>query len=168
MNQALLTPETVQNCIMPDLDDFDLNILRALQRDARLTSEAIGSSVGLSATAVQRRIKRLREIGAIAKEIAVLDPAMVGRPLTIVVQVSVERRRPDVVESFMKAVRAVPEVQQCYYVTGEYDFVLIFTCTDMAEYERLVQRLFVADENIHRFQTSVAIAAVKVGLEVPI
>jgi Lrp/AsnC family leucine-responsive transcriptional regulator len=153
---------------MSDLDDFDLKILRRLQRDARLTSDAIGSDVGLSPSAVQRRIKRLRSIGAVSKEIAVLDPAMVGRPLTIIVQVSVERRRPDVVESFMKDVRAVPEIQQCYYVTGEYDFILIFSCKDMSEYERLVRRLFFANEDVHRFQTNVTISSVKVGLEVPI
>jgi Lrp/AsnC family leucine-responsive transcriptional regulator len=153
---------------MRDLDEFDLNILRQLQQDARLTSEAIGSAVGLSPTAVQRRIKRLRDAGAISKEVAILDPAVVGRPLTILVEVTVERRRPDVVQHFMEKVRAVPEVQQCYYVTGDYDFILIFTCRDMGEYERLVQRLFFSDETVHRFHTNVAITSVKVGLEVPI
>ena len=150
------------------IDNFDLAILRQVQENNRQTSEEIGAEIGLSATAVQRRLRRLRETGVIAAEVAVVSPAAVGRQLTVLVQVVLERGRVDIVDGFIRDVRAAPEVQQCYYVTGEYDFLLIITAADMAGYEQLVRRLFFGNANIRRFHTSVAIEAVKVGLQVPI
>ena len=153
---------------MVDLDQFDVAILNLLQVNNRLTSEAIAERVGLSPTACQRRIKRLRAEGAIAKEIAVIDPELVGGRITLIVQAVLARGRADIVDAFKREVQAIPEVQQCYYVTGEADFILIVTAEDIAAYERLTRRIFFGNPNIQKFQTIVVMDSVKVGLEIPL
>lgn len=150
---------------MSEFDAFDLALLRLLQADARQTSAALGAAVGLSASAVQRRIHQLRERGAIRAEIAVLDGAQLGRPITVVVQIVLERGRADIVDDFGRQVNALPQVQQCYHLTGEFDFLLVLSLRDMDEYQRLTRRLFYANPHIQRFQTSVVIDAMKVGLQ---
>ncbi|MEM7223052.1 MAG: Lrp/AsnC family transcriptional regulator [Pseudomonadota bacterium] len=149
-----------------ELDDFDLKILRLLQIDARLKSEAIAEEVGLSATAVQRRIKKLRDRKVIASEIAVVDPEAVGGRLTLVVGVVVEHGRPDIMDGFRRKARQAPEVQQCYWVTGAFDFILIVSVATMAEYEALTRRLFIDDPGIRHFDTSVTMDTVKRGLAI--
>ena len=152
----------------PALDDFDRAILAILQRDNGTPHRRIAEEVHLSAPAVQRRVRRMERDGVIAANVAVVDPASVGRPLTIVVQVELESERADRVDAIKRRFAAAPEVQQCYYVTGEADFVLVLTVATMAEYEALARRLFFAEENVRRFRTFVAMDAVKRGLAVPV
>ncbi|MEO5325797.1 Lrp/AsnC family transcriptional regulator [Mesorhizobium sp. CC13] len=151
-----------------ELDAFDLKILSILQQDNTTPQREIGAAVNLSAPAVQRRIKRMEEVGAIAANVAVVDPDKAGRPITIIVEIAVESERVDLLDAVKASFAAAPEVQQCYYVTGEADFVLVVTVTSMAEYEALTRRLFFANPNIRRFRTLVAMDRVKVGLSVPL
>lgn len=151
-----------------DLDDFDLRILDILQRDNATPQREIGEAVNLSAPAVQRRIKRLEESGVISANVAVVEPDRVGRPITIIVEISVESEQIDLLDATKATFAAAPEVQQCYYVTGEADFVLVVTVASMAEYEALTRRLFFADPNIKKFRTLVAMDRVKAGLTVPL
>nr|BFE95392.1 hypothetical protein GCM10020185_59280 [Pseudomonas brassicacearum subsp. brassicacearum] len=95
-----------------------------------------------------------------------MDPTAVGRPITIIVEVMAERTSIEALEA-MKAHFAVPEVQQCYYVTGEVDFVLVLTVASMNEYQTLARRLFAENSNVTWFKTIVALDRVKVGLNVP-
>ena len=150
------------------LDRFDLAILEVLQRDNHTPQRLIAEAVGLSAPAVQRRIRRMEESGAIAANVAVVDPAVVGRALTLFVEVEMESERAEMLETAKRAFAAASEVQQCYYVTGEADFVLVVTVASMAEYEALTKRLFFANNNVKRFRTFVAMDRVKVGLTVPL
>jgi DNA-binding Lrp family transcriptional regulator len=150
------------------LDPFDLAILARLQTNNRLTSDEIARAVHLSPTACQRRIKRLRAEGVIVGDVAVLSASALGRRLTLLVEVVLVRGRADVVESFKALVRAAPEVQQCYYVTGEHDFVLVVTAEDMADYERLTQRLFFGFPHVQKFHTTVVMETVKLGLGLPL
>lgn len=150
------------------LDDFDRQILRRLQVDARATGEEIGAEIGLSAAAVQRRIKRLRKLRVIAAEVAVLDPVAIGLPMTFVVSVELERERADMLDAFRKAVRADPNVQQCYYVTGVADFILIVLARDMADFEGFSRRLLFDNSNVRRFSTNVVMSRDKAGSVVPI
>ena len=153
---------------MEKIDQFDRAILEILQVDARTTSEALGERVGLSPTACQRRIKRLRESGALAAEVAVVDPEVIGRHLTILVHLTLRPGGAQVVDGFKRTMQEIPEVQQCYYTTGEHDFTLILTAEDMAEYERFTRRVFFGNPDISRFQTVVVMDRVKVGLQVPL
>lgn len=152
----------------PLLDAFDREILRRVQRDARATGEDIGADIGLSAAAVQRRLKRLRQTGVIAAEVALLDPTAVGQAMSFIVGVEMERERADVLDAFRRQARADPNVQQCYYVTGEADFVLVVVARDMADFEVFTRRLLLDNENIRRFSTNVVMARDKVGLVVPV
>jgi Lrp/AsnC family leucine-responsive transcriptional regulator len=153
---------------LPALDPFDLAILELLQRDNTTPQRLIGEAVNLSAPAVQRRIRRMEADGVIQGNVAVVDPASVGRPLTIVALVQVENEQASLIDEAKRSFTESPEVQQCYYVTGEMDFVLLVTVRDMADYEELTRRLFFANPNVKRFETLVAMDRVKAGLTLPI
>ena len=150
------------------LDDIDRAILRTLQQNSRLTVEALGDLVGTSRASAQRRVQALRKSGAIATEIAVIDPRVVGAQMTFVVEVTLERERVDLLDEFRRSMAALEEVQQCYYVTGHADFVLIVLAKDMPSYESFTRRVFTENPNIRRFHTNVVVDRVKVGLAVPI
>jgi DNA-binding Lrp family transcriptional regulator len=150
------------------LDAFDRRILEILQRDNRTPQRRIGEMVNLSAPAVQRRIKRLEEEGVIAANVAILAPEKLGRSLSIIVEISVESERSDDLDAVKAAFRAAPEVQQCYYVTGDVDFVLVVLVADMAEYEALTRRLFFRNANVKKFRTLVTMDRVKAGAAIKI
>lgn len=150
------------------MDSFDKHILQLLQQNNRLTTEKIGELVGLSATACQRRIKKLRDSGIIHKEVAVLDSVQLGNYVTVIVEVTMKQGGSKVMDQFRQQMQNHSNVQQCYYVTGEHDFVLIITCASMLEYDQLTRQLFLDNTNIHKFRTTVAMENVKLGLEVPI
>jgi Lrp/AsnC family leucine-responsive transcriptional regulator len=152
----------------PALDSFDRAILDILQRDNTTPQRAIGEAVNLSAPAVQRRIRRMEEEGVIQANVAVVDPHKVGRPLTIVVSVELESERIDLIDATKKSFAAAPQIQQCYYVTGDADFMLVITVATMADYEEFTRRVFFGDNNIKRFRTFVAMDRVKTGSSVPL
>lgn len=152
----------------PDIDEFDLKLLRFVQHNNRLTADELSSKVGLSPSACQRRLVRLRQEGVIERDIAVVSPEAVGRQLTMIVEVTLERERPDIMDEFRRSMIATPEVMQCYYVTGEADFILVLTARDMRHYEAFTKQFFFANPNIRRFHTMVVMDRVKAGLYVPI
>ncbi len=161
MTQLSLTPS-------PDLDAFDLAILDILQRDNTTSQREIAQAVHLSAPAVQRRIRRLRESGVIRSEVAVLDASRLGRPLTLTVEVHLHDEHPLRTAGMRARIMAEPAIQQCYGITGEADYLLVITASTMAEYEALTERLFGGDDNIRRYRTSVALTCLKMGLHVPL
>ena len=152
----------------PELDKFDRGILAILQRDARRSAELIGTAIGLSASAVQRRIARLREEAVITAEVAIVDSRIVGRPLTLIVDVEVERERPELMVSLKHWIAGEPAIQEAWYVTGEGDYVLIVTARDVDDYDALMKRLLTENANVRRFQTRVALGTLKRGQLVPI
>ena len=147
------------------MDDKDFEILRLVQSNARLTADTIGYEIGLSPPAVQKRLKKLRETGVIEKEIAVLSPAKVGREMTVIVQVMLERESRLHLDSFKKRMRAAPGVQQCYYTTGEADFVLVVMVEDIKAYEAFTQEYFFDESNVSKFTSSIVMDRVKVSLD---
>lgn len=151
-----------------DLDPFDLAILAIIQKDTTTSQRLIGEAVNLSAPAVQRRIKRMEETGVIQANVAVLDPVKLGQAITLFVEVEMASELADEIDVAKRAFAATPEVQQCYYVTGEFDFVLVMLVPNMEAYEALTRRLFFGNNNVKRFRTLVAMDRVKVGLSVPL
>ena len=150
------------------LTDSDATILRLLQANARERLETIAAETDLSVATVQRRIKALKAAGVITAEQAVISPPAVGYAMTFMIMVELERERLDQLDAFRRKARAEPQVQQCYYITGEADFALIVLAKDMADFEQLTHRLFFADANVKRFRTSVVMQSTKVGLSVPL
>jgi Lrp/AsnC family transcriptional regulator, leucine-responsive regulatory protein len=150
------------------LDAFDLAILKILQRDNTTPQRVIGEAVNLSAPAVQRRIRRMERTGIIEANVAVINPALVGQPITVFVEVEVTSETAELIDAAKREFASAAEVQQCYYVTGEADFVLVIMVPTMAHYEALTRRLFFGNSNVKRFRTLVAMDSVKVGLSVPL
>jgi DNA-binding Lrp family transcriptional regulator len=150
------------------LDELDLRILERYQHDTLVPARAIGDAVGLSTAAVQRRLKRMREIGVIQREVAEIAPKSVGRPVTCIVAVSLHQERAADLARFKRKVKSLPEVQQCYYVTGEADFILVVLVSGMEEFDAFTRRDLLDDENVRSFTTSVALERVKTGVAVPI
>nr|WP_314876398.1 Lrp/AsnC family transcriptional regulator [uncultured Pseudomonas sp.] len=153
---------------MAHLDRIDAAILVHLQRNNRLTSDELGALVNLSPSACQRRLKKLRLDGVIENDVAIIAPKAVGRMVTMIVLVSLERERSDIVDRFKQAIRATREVMVGYYVTGDADFMLVVTAKDMEDYEQFTRRFFYENPDIKGFKTMVVMDRVKASFEMPI
>ncbi len=152
----------------PKFDAADRALLACLQNDAASRIDDLADVAGLSVASVQRRIKRLKAEGIIEREVAVLNQTAVGHAMTFIVAVELERERLDQLHAFQRAVKAEPQIQQCYYVTGEADFVLICVAPDMDSFQALTHRLFFENQNVRKFRTSVVMGRTKVSLAVPV
>lgn len=150
------------------LDDLDLRILERYQHDTQVPAREIARAVGLSVAAVQRRLKRLRAAGVITREVAEVAPRAVGLPLTCIVTVDLESERTSDLDRFKRKMLGLPEVQQCYYVTGQADFVLIILVASMEDYDAFCRRALHADDNVRSFVTMIAMDRVKTGVAVPL
>ena len=151
-----------------EIDRIDARILNAVQANNRLTSDELGVIVNLSSTAIQRRLKRLRAEGVIEGDVAIVRPKAVGRHVSMLVLVTLERERADIVDRFKQSIRTTPEVMNGYYVTGESDFVLMVTARDMEDYERFTRQFFYENPDIKGFKTMVVMDRVKAGFAIPI
>lgn len=151
-----------------ELDNFDRQLLNLVQEDAGQTSERLAEQIHLSPSAIQRRLKRLRKEGVIARECAVLEPKKIGQPTFFIVSLQVERERPELLAELRRWLSREPHIQQAFYVTGEADFVLIVTVPDTDAYDELMSRLVRENSNLKRFTTSVALGVVKRGLTIPV
>ena len=103
----------------------------------------------------------MEDAGVIAANVAIVAPEKLGKALTILVEVGVGSERLEELDALKSAFSKAPEVQQCYYVTGDADFVLIVLVADMAEYEALTRRLFFGNPNVRKFRTLVTMDRVK-------
>lgn len=150
------------------LDTYDIKLLGLLQANSKLSQRQLSEAVNLSPSAVNRRIAALEAEGVITATVAVVDPTAVGRPITILVEVKVENERLDLLDEVRHRFVACPQVQQVYYVTGDFDFLLIMNVRDMTEYEGLTRELFFSSGNIRQFKTYVSMQRSKVSLAVPL
>lgn len=151
-----------------ELDQFDRQLLRLVQADAGQTAERLAKQVPLSASAIQRRLRKMREAGVIVRYCALLDSTKVGRPTFFVVAVQVERERPELLGQFRAWLSAQESIQQAFYVTGEADFVLVIAAPDTEGYDDLMSRMLNENKNVKRFTTSVVLSVLKTGLEIPL
>lgn len=149
------------------MDRIDRKILALYQHDTRRIADSIGAEVGLSAAAVQRRLKRLRADGVIAAEVALLDNKRVGVPITCVVALSAAGA-PSQLDRFKRQMRERSEVQQCYHVTGSTDFILVVTAQSMEAYGAFARTWFETGQNVARYETHVVLDRVKAGLSLPV
>lgn len=150
------------------LDEHDRQLLTRLQRDATSTAEVLGSTVGLSASSVQRRIKRLRATGVIEREVAILNADALGKRMTFVVGVKVDYGKKAEVNALIKRLLADSRTQQMHYVTGEVDYILTVVVHDMQDYDAYSKTLLLASPAMLRFQSNVVIESLRVGLEITV
>lgn len=144
------------------LDEFDKKLLRLLQQNNRMTAEELGEAVGLSSSAVQRRLKRLRDERVIEADVSIISPAVGGIGITCVVDVILDDGNSRSLEKFKSIMRERSEVMQCYFVTGTYDFVIIVNTRDMTHYEDFTKKWLMENPNVKHFYTHVVMDKVKV------
>jgi len=148
---------------MRDLDSYDKKILNQLQQNNKVTAEELGNLVNLSTSAVQRRLKRLRQEKVIEADVSVISPAAVGYGITCIVDVSLHLGSSKVIDSFKTLMASCEEVMQCYYVTGTIDFVVVVNTSDMAHYEDFSKRYLMDNPDVKQFYSHVVIGKVKTG-----
>ena len=151
-----------------EIDALDRKILARFQADTRRSAESIGDEVGLSTAAVYRRLARMREDGVIEAEVAVVNAEAAGLPLTCIVAVDVDRERLSDLEQFAARMRGCPLVVQCFYVTGQADFVLVVATTDIDAYEAFTREHLLSDPNVRSFTTQVVMKRIKGAVLLPV
>jgi len=151
-----------------DLDRTDRRILNLLQQDSRISNQALAEKVGLSPPACLRRVRRLREEGVIMAEVALINPRLVGRYINVIVEVEMVRDQLDIYDAFKRKMDTIPEVTQCYQVTGEVDFMLILMVEDMESYERFTRQYLSTDANLSKFRTLISLRRDKFSTAIPL
>jgi len=154
------------------LDKLDRAILRRLQEDGRQTYDVIGEKVGLSASAVLRRVKRLEDAGVIDRYVALVRPEAVGLGLTAYLNVRLEKHsethKRNPMDLFRSAVQAWPEVVECVALTGDMDYLLRVVVGDMAHYSRFMMETLLRHPSVQDCKTSFVLDRVKATTAVPL
>ncbi|MEM7465765.1 MAG: Lrp/AsnC family transcriptional regulator [Pseudomonadota bacterium] len=119
------------------LDKQDRAILAALQADGRMSNVHLAAAANLSESACLRRVRLLEESGLISGYSALIDQQLAGYPSTVFVQISLDRQQQADIEKFQQAINQIPEVMECYLMTGDADFLLRVIAADAADYERI-------------------------------
>lgn len=135
------------------LDDLDLRILDQLQIDASVTNQALAERVHTSPPTCMRRVRRLKAMGIIEKQVAIIAPAKVRSSLTAIIEVTLDIQSAEQLELFEKRVDNESAVLQCYRVSTGPDFVLITEVMDMPAYHALVHRVLTAQSNVRNVRT---------------
>jgi Lrp/AsnC family transcriptional regulator, leucine-responsive regulatory protein len=151
---------------MQTLDDYDRKLLRLVQKNNRLTAKELGEKVSLSASAVQRRLAKLREDKIIEADVSIVSPIAIGAGLTCIVDVSLHEDGTKAIGKFKIDMHNCAEVSQCYYVTGTYDLVIIINTKDMNHYELFCKKYFMNNANVKRFYSHIVMDRIKVGYSV--
>ena len=121
-----------------DLDQIDLQILKTLQRNAKLTTKELADIVHLTPTPVFERQKRLERMGYIRKYVAVLDPEKLDRGLLVFCKVKLKQINSEIANSFVRRIQYIPEVTECYNTSGTYDYLLKVRARDMKQYQEFL------------------------------
>ncbi|MEY4984220.1 MAG: hypothetical protein RIR62_2486 [Pseudomonadota bacterium] len=145
----------------PDLDRFDLAILRVLSTEGRISATELARRIGLSKSPVQARLKRLEEAGVITGYRALLDPIRMGLAHVAFVEVRLSDTREAALQAFNRAVLAIPEVEQCHMIASRFDYLLKVRTADIQAYRRVLAEQISALPHVAGTSTYVAMEAVK-------
>lgn len=150
------------------MDQIDHRILRALQRNARMTNQELADKVGLTQSPCLRRVRALEEKGVIEGYVAVVDQGKAGYPVSVFAQVKVSNHAADLLETFETAVREWPEVLECYLMTGTRDYLLRVVVRDVAAYETFIKEKLTTLPGIASIESSFALNQVKFSHALPL
>ena len=150
------------------LDRYDRSILTALQHDGRISNVQLAARVNLSESACLRRVRALEETGLIERYVALLNQKLVGLTSTVFVHIALRREEQSELAAFEEAVRDIPEIMECYLMTGEFDYLLRVLVSDMADFERLHNDALTRLPGVARVNSSVAIRTVTKTTELPL
>ena len=151
-----------------NLDDIDLEILRRLQTDGRVTNVELAQSVGLTAPPCLRRMRALEDQGVITAYHASVDPAKMGYTITVFAMVSLKSQAESDLQSFEEHVQNLPEVRECYMLNGEIDFMLKVVAKDLQQFQTFLTSKLTAAPNVASIKTSLTIRSAKNLPGVPI
>lgn len=142
---------------MIDLDDIDHSIIKALQEDGRVTNADLAEMIGLSASACHRRVRRLETEGVIERYAAMVNRELVGRGVSVFVEISLESQREELLDEFEAAVLDVPHIQSCHLMAGMADYLVHVTCKDVADYETIHRESIAVLPGVTRVRSNFAI-----------
>lgn len=142
---------------MTDLDEFDRQLLALVRQDNLVPARILAEKIGLSLSAVLRRLRRLREEKVIVADIAIVDPALTGSALTMHVLVQMQQAGPQTMDAFARQIARHPEVTGAWDVTGDDDFLLKVQIGSMEDYDAFTRRALGEDKGVHSFKTMITI-----------
>ncbi len=150
------------------LDRIDRAILHELQIDGRLSNVALAARVNVSGSACLRGVRNLEELGVIGGYAMLVDQSKAGYPSDVFVQISLDRQQREDLENFERAVAEVPEVMECYLMTGDADFLLRVVASDAADFERIHSNYLTRLPGVTRVRSSFSLRTIVKKTEVPI
>ena len=150
------------------LDKYDRAILEALQEDGRISNVQLAAKVNLSESACLRRVRTLEDEGYIDRYVTLVNQSRVGLGGNVLVHIGLHREEQSELAAFEAAVRNIPEVMECYLMTGEFDYLLRVVVADMADFERLHKEALTRLPGVARVNSSVAIRTVQKKTELPL
>lgn len=150
-----------ENSSSVELDEIDLAILRQVQEDGRISNVELASRIGLSPPATHARLKRLQSEGYIRRTVALLDQEKMGFDMTCFVSISLRMHGPEELSGFRASVKELPEVLDCYHVTGEFDYLLRIVVCNRKELQRFVERKLTPIPGVARIYTSLVLDEIK-------
>ena len=143
------------------LDEIDLQILRTLQKNAKLTTKELADAVHLTPTPVFERQKRLEKRGYIKKYVAVLDPEKLGQGLQVYCKVKLKQINHEIANAFVRRIQRIPEVTECYNTSGAYDYLLKVRARDMKQYQEFVLNKLGEIESLASIESTFVMSEVK-------
>ena len=150
------------------LDSYDRRILALLQQNARTTTKEIAAELGLSVTPTYERIKRLERQGFIKQYVALVDSDLVGKQLTVMATVSLKEHSREYLNRFVEQISPLPEVMECYYVAGSFDYIVKVMVSNMEAYQHFLVNKLAAIENIGHVQSYFVMTEVKHSTAIPL
>lgn len=151
-----------------DLDEIDLRILHALQHDGRLSNVELAARVHLSPSPCLARVKALQSRGIIAQHVALLDPQQLGMNVNVFIQVSLDKQVKEALDTFERAVRALPNVMECYLMTGDADYLVRVVVPDMQSLEHLILDELTRIPGVANIRSSFSLKQVKYTTALPL
>ncbi len=151
-----------------ELDRYDRAIVSLLQQDARITNARLAEKVSLSESACLRRVRALEESGLIQGYTALIDQQKAGYPVNVFVNITLDRQHRTGLEAFESEVRKIPEVMECYLMTGEHDYFLRLVVADLADFERVHSQHLTRLPSVARVQSSFAMRTVTRTTAIPL
>lgn len=143
------------------LDEKDHDILRALQDNARLSNKELASKVHLSTTPTFERVRRLERLGFIKQYATILDAAKLNRGFAVFCSIKLRRLNSDMADAFTAMVKQIPEVTECYNISGSFDYLLRIQSLDMQSYQKLLLNVIGRHENIASIESTFVMEEVK-------
>ena len=151
-----------------ELDAKDRLLLRHLQSNARITNTELARRVDLSPPGLQRRVRRLEEIGVIDQYVTLLNREAVGFDMTCFVQVTLRRHEPEAIQAFREIVQSMPEIMECHHLTGEYDYLLKILVKNREHLERFLVEKLTPVRGMDKIRTSLVLSEIKATTQIPL